>query len=399
MDFDVLIISMLNGGRKLRIVVAPDSFKGSLSATEAAEAISIGVLAAMPGTECVIVPLADGGEGTVEALVKATAGRIVDAEATDPLGVRIRSFFGILGGGKTAVVEMAAASGLTLISDDERNPLRTTSYGTGELIRSALDAGCREIILGIGGSATNDGGVGAIQALGARFLDLNGVEVGFGGAELSRIQDIDISDLDPRLAETTFTVACDVDNPLTGAQGASAVFGPQKGATPEMVAELDAGLHNLAEVILRRLGVDVETAPGSGAAGGLGAACLGFLGATLKSGIQILLDATNFLQKLEGAALVITGEGRIDSQTLHGKTIAGVLNAVRPTHVPVLALGGGVESGGYELLEHGAVAVVSIVNRPMDLQYAQSHAKELLTRATEQALRIYQAGLSARVCD
>jgi glycerate kinase len=372
----------------LKIVIAPDSFKGSLSATAAAEAAGRGVLRARPDAQTVIVPLADGGEGTVEALVRATGGRILPAVATDPLGKRIESFFGVLGDGETAVVEMAAASGLPLVPEGERNPMNTTSYGTGELIRAALNAGCSKLILGLGGSATNDGGVGMVQALGGIFKDSAGRETGHGGRELSRICSIDLSRLDPRLAKTKIIAASDVQNPLTGKTGASYIFGPQKGATPKMAEELDAGLKNLAEAIRRNLGIDVENQPGAGAAGGMGAACMAFLGAELRSGIDILLDATAFKNKLQGAGLVITGEGRIDSQTLDGKTVSGVLRLAQNAGVPVIALCGGVGPGGYDLLESGVCAVLSIANRPMTLAEAQAGAEELLERAAEQAIRL-----------
>ncbi len=376
----------------MKVIIAPDSFKGSLSAVEVAEAMAAGVRAASTDTETVLVPLADGGEGTVEALVKATGGKIVAAQATDPLGNRIESFFGILGDGETAVVEMAAASGLPLVPLELRNPLNTTTYGTGELIRTALDSGCRKLILGIGGSATNDGGIGAAQALGVSFKDSRGVEVGFGGRELARIASIDVSKVDPRLHETQVMVACDVTNPLTGPLGASAVFGPQKGAAPEMVAELDAGLANLAHIIREQLGIEIEQMPGAGAAGGLGAGAVAFIAAGLRSGIEIVLEAVHFDDLLANASLVITGEGRIDSQTLGGKTISGVLKAARDAGVPVVAIGGGVEPEGYELLEHGAIAVLSIVDRPMSLEEAQSNAAGLLSRVTEQAMRLVLIG-------
>lgn len=373
----------------MKILIAPDSFKGSLSASEAAEAIAAGVRRVLPDADLVLIPLADGGEGTVEALVKATGGCILPACATDPQGNKIESFFGILGDGQTAVVEMAAASGLPLVPEDKRNPVLTTTYGTGELIRAALDAGCRKLILGIGGSATNDGGIGAIQALGGSFKDECGREAGFGGGELIRIRSLDLSGLDPRIEQTEIVVACDVDNPLTGPLGASAIFGPQKGATSEMVKALDAGLHNLAEVIRHDLGMDVEQMPGAGAAGGLGVASVAFLGATLRSGIEIVLDATHFADRLRGVSLVITGEGRIDGQTLGGKTIAGVLRASKSAGVPVLALAGGVEPEGYELLNHGAIAVLPIVSKPMSLQEAQTRAGELLANAVEQTIRLF----------
>lgn len=372
----------------MKIVIAPDSFKGSLSATRVAKAIGAGVQSALPDARLVLIPLADGGEGTVEAFVTAVGGRVVPAAAIDPLGGRVEAFIGVLDDG-TAVVEMAAASGLTLVPDDRRNPMLTTSYGTGELIECALDLGCSKLILGIGGSATNDGGVGMIQALGGSFKDETGAEVGFGGAELARIRSIDTSNLDPRLQSISITVACDVDNPLTGPRGASAVFGPQKGATPEMVAALDAGLRNLAEVIRRDVGIDIETTPGAGAAGGMGATALAFLGAQLKPGIEIVLDAAHFDEKLDGAAVVFTGEGRVDPQTLGGKVINGVLRAARRRGVRVVVLAGGIQPEGYDLLAHGATAMLSIVDRPMTLAEAQERAAELLERAADQAMRLF----------
>ena len=387
----------------MKIIIAPDSFKGSLTASEAAQAIAAGVLSALPDAECVLVPLADGGEGTVQALVTATGGQVIRVPATDPLGNRIESFFGVLGGGETAVIEMAAASGLPLVPEHLRNPMVTTTFGTGELIRAAVDMGCpddpgcslrrhsplrhRRLILGIGGSATNDGGIGAIQALGGRFRDETGQQVGFGGGELARIRSIDMSGLDHRLKDIAVVVACDVDNPLTGPRGASAVFGPQKGATPAMVSVLDAGLRNLAEVIRRDLGIEIECIPGAGAAGGLGAAAIAFLHAELRPGIEIVLEATRFVEQIGSASLVITGEGKVDAQTLHGKAVMGVLDAARSRGVPVLVLAGSVEPEGYELLDRGAIAVIPMVTDETGLAEALAHAGELLTRTAEQAMK------------
>ena len=394
----------------MKIVVAPDSFKGSLSATRAAEAIAAGVRRGLPDAELVLIPLADGGEGTVEAFVTAVGGRIVPVRATGPLGEPVEAFIGVLDEpehpelveGRTAVIEMAAASGLPLVPEDRRNPMLTTSYGTGELIKHAVDLGCERVILGIGGSATNDGGVGMIQALGGSFRDEHGAEVGFGGGELARIRSIDASGLDPVFRDMSgasrngypetrrvaMTVACDVDNPLTGPRGASAVFGPQKGATPEMVAALDEGLRNLADVIRRDVGIDVEHVPGAGAAGGMGAAALAFLGAELKPGIEIVLDVAHFDDALEGAGLVLTGEGRVDAQTLHGKVINGVLKAASARRVPVVVLAGSIEPEGYDLLDAGAAALLSIMDRPMSLDEAQRNAPALLERAAEQVARL-----------
>lgn len=372
----------------MKIIIAPDSFKGSLTTIVAADAIADGIRAVVPEAEIISIPIADGGEGTVEALIRASNGKIVKTPATDPLGNKIESFFGILGDGQTAVIEMAAASGLPLVPNDKRNPMLTTTYGTGELIKAALDYGCRKIIMGIGGSGTNDGGIGAIQALQGSFKDANGWELKHGGAELIHLKTIDLSKLDKRIADCKFVVACDVTNPLTGELGAAAVFGPQKGANHEMIKSLDAGLHNMASVIKSELGINVEDVPGAGAAGGLGAACLAFLGAELKSGIDIVLDAVDFNNKLNGADLVITGEGRVDSQTINGKVVSGILRASNTRNVPLLVIGGGVEEDGYELLDYGAIAVLSICNKPMSLDYAQANAKELLTRCAEQAMRM-----------
>ena len=377
----------------MKVIVSPDSFKGSLSATQAAEAIGAGVRRVTPDADIVLVPLADGGEGTVEAFVTAVGGRILPVTATGPMGAPVDAFIGLLDDG-TAVVEMAAASGLTLVPDDRRNPMLTTSYGTGELIMAALDAGCSNLILGIGGSATNDGGIGMIQALGGRFSDASGNEVGLGARELIRIRSIDLSNLDCHLKQTPITVACDVENPLSGPNGASAVFGPQKGATPAMVDQLDAGLRNLAEVIRRDMGIDVENTPGAGAAGGMGAAALAFMGGRLESGIEIVLRVARFDSVLDGAAVVFTGEGRVDSQTLQGKVINGVLKASSARHVRVIVLAGGVEPKGYELMNHGAAAVLGITDRPMSLAQARERAGELLCRAAESAMRLVRVGLS-----
>lgn len=374
----------------MKIIVSPDSFKGSLSASQAAESIGTGVRRAAPDAEIVLIPLADGGEGTVESFVTAVGGRILAVTATGPMGTPVDAFIGLLGDG-TAVVEMAAASGLTLVPDRKRDPMLATSYGTGELITAALDAGCTNLILGIGGSATNDGGIGMVQAHGGRFIDESGDEVGAGGRELIRVRSIDLSNLDPRLKQTSITVACDVENPLTGPNGASAMFGPQKGATPEMIRELDAGLHNLADAIRRDMGVDIENTPGAGAAGGMGAAAVALLGARLQPGIEIMLSATHFHSVLDGASAVFTGEGRVDSQTLQGKVINGVLAASAARRVPVIVLAGSIEPEGYELLNHGAAAVLGITDGPMSLAEAKQHAGELLSRSAESAMRLLVA--------
>ncbi|MHB1456050.1 MAG: glycerate kinase [Armatimonadota bacterium] len=378
----------------MKIVVAPDSFKGSLSARDVADAIAAGVARADKTIDIDLIPLADGGEGTVDTMVHATNGRFIKTSATDPLGEKIDSYFGILGDSCTAVVEMATASGLTLVPDDKRNPMYTTSYGTGELIRAALDSGCKRLILAIGGSATNDGGVGAVQALGARFLKADGSEAGYGGSDLQLITDIDLSNLDARLKIVEVITACDVDNPLTGEYGASAIFGPQKGADPDMIKELDAGLHHLAEIIKRDVGVEIEQMPGAGAAGGMGAASVAFLGTKLLPGIDIVLDAVRFKDRIEGASLVITGEGRVDGQTLRGKAVKGVLAMSESMLIPLLVLAGKVDDDGYELSKSGNVSIFSIAPGPITFDESQCNAAHLLTNTAEQAVKLFLSGFT-----
>lgn len=379
----------------MRIIVAPDSFKGSLTAMEAAAAMRQGVLDALPDAEVVALPMADGGEGTTEALVAGTGGRLVPHVVTGPLGEPVEAAWGLLGDGETAVIEMAAASGLLLVPPDRRDPKVTTTYGTGELIRAALDRGVRRIVVGIGGSATNDGGVGMVQALGGRFLKADGSEVGRGGAALLDLERIDLSGLDPRLAEVELLVACDVDNPLTGPRGAAAVYGPQKGATPEDVVLLDRALTRMADVMARDLGRDVRERPGAGAAGGLGAGFLGFLGARLRPGIEVVIEATGLDQQLAGAGLVISGEGRTDGQTLAGKVPLGVARAAARHGVPVVVISGAVTADADALLEQGIHALLSIAPGPVTLDEAMARAGEWLRRATAQAMRLVRIGMKA----
>ncbi|MBV1790224.1 glycerate kinase [Marinobacterium sp. D7] len=325
----------------MKVVIAPDSFKESLSAERVARALADGWRSVMPEAELVELPLADGGEGTTQALVAATGGEMVRCRATGPLGAPVEAVWGRIDATR-AVIECAAASGLDLVPRDARDPWRATTRGTGELILAALDSGARHIIVGLGGSATNDGGAGMLQALGVSLLDARGAAIGPGAAGLAQLAHIDISTMDPRLAEARFEVACDVDNPLTGAEGASAIFGPQKGADEVLVARMDAALSNYAELIQRCLGLSVASIPGAGAAGGLGAAFLAFLDAELKPGIEIILDAVEFDWHLQGADLLITGEGRIDGQTARGKTPVGVARRAMRCRVPCVALGGSV---------------------------------------------------------
>lgn len=345
----------------MKIIIAPDSFKESVSASRCAQAIKAGFVSIFPQAECVCLPIADGGEGTVEAMVEATDGKMVMLPVMGPMGDFVGAFYGLSGDGQTAFIEMAAASGLMRVPAGERNPLRATSYGTGELIRHALDAGVRHIILGIGGSATVDGGMGMAQALGARFLDERGESVGLGGGALQRLVKIDLSDLDPRLHDCRIEVACDVDNPLLGERGAAAVFGPQKGACIEMVAVLERGLQNYARVMLAATGQDVAPMVGGGAAGGMGAAARVFLNATLKSGIDIVLEAVHLEEALRDADLVITGEGRMDSQTVGGKAPIGVARIAKKYDIPVIGIAGVLGDGVEAVHQHGIDAVFSIL--------------------------------------
>ncbi len=373
---------------EMKIVIAPQSFKGSLSAQEVAQAIARGIKRVLADAETVILPIADGGEGTVDALVYSAHGQVMTTEVTGPLGEKVTAEWGILGDQASAVVEMAAASGITLVPLEKLNPLVATTYGTGELIRAALDAGCRRIIIGIGGSATNDGGAGMAQALGARLLDKKSEELPWGGAALARLSRIDISGLDKRLTDCQVITACDVTNPLCGERGASRVYGPQKGATEEMCQQLDEALTNYAEVIKRDLGIDVINMPGAGAAGGLGAGLVAFLGAKLISGIEVVSAAVGLTDYLKEASLVFTGEGRIDAQTLFGKTVAGVAAKAKEFRIPVVAIVGELTGDYQEIYQHGIDAVLSIAPGPISLKESMADADRLIADAAERALRL-----------
>lgn len=368
----------------MRFVIAPDSFKGSASAREVAQAIAEGLKVALPDAVCDMVPMADGGEGTVDALVAATGGQIVSVRVTGPLGEPVDAFFGILGDGETAVIEMAAAAGLHLVPPEKRNPMVTTTYGVGELIRTALDAGCRRLIIGIGGSATNDGGAGMAQALGARLLDDQGNDIGFGGGALGRLDRIDLSDFDRRVWDTEILVACDVTNPLTGPNGASAVYGPQKGATPEMVRQLDANLRHYAVILRRDLDVEVETVAGAGAAGGLGAGLIAFCRAQLRRGVELVINAVHLPERVQKADLVITGEGRLDFQTGFGKVPQGVAQVAKHHSKPVIALAGQLGEGAEQCRQWGIDACFAILNKPMSEQEAMANVLSLLRRTAEE---------------
>lgn len=372
----------------MKIVIAPQDFKGSISAQKVAEAIASGIRRVLPDAETVMVPLSDGGDGIVDALVYSTGGKIMTTKVTGPFGKKVMAKWGILGNKVTSVVEMSKASGITLVPKGKLNPLTATTYGTGELIRSALDVGCRKLITGIGGSATNDGGTGMAQALGVKFLDSEGQELPWGGAALINLSRVDISRLDSRLAKCQVMVACDVANPLCGEEGASMVYGPQKGATDEMCQRLDAALSHYAEVLKRDLDVEVKDMPGAGAAGGLGAGLVAFLSAELRSGIEIVSEAVGLDNYLKGASLVFTGEGRIDTQTLFGKTVSGVAERAKRLKVPVVAIVGEIAGDSREFYAHGIDAVMSITPGPVSLRKAMSNAEKLTADAAERALRL-----------
>jgi glycerate kinase len=366
----------------MKIVVAPDSFKESMSAKEVCDNIEKGLLSVSKDWEIVKVPMADGGEGTLEALIDATNGKIFNEKTLNPLGEEITSRFGILGEKNIAIIEMASTSGLELISPEKRNPYITTTYGTGQLMLKSLEQNVEEIILGIGGSATNDGGAGMLQALGAKLLDKNGNEIGFGGYELSKLDKIDFSNLDKRLKNIKILVACDVTNPLTGKNGSSYIFGKQKGATPEMIEVLDENLLHYSKIIKRDLDFDVNDIPGAGAAGGLGAGLL-TLGAILKKGIEIVIEANELDKKVQGADLVITGEGSIDGQTRFGKTPYGVVSVAKKYNIPTVTLAGNVGKDIDILYDYGFDAIFSIMQGVDTLENALKNGKENIEKTAK----------------
>lgn len=375
-----------------RIIVAPDSFKESLRASEAAEAIAAGFQRVYPGLDIVKMPVSDGGEGLVQTLVDGTGGRLMESRVTGPLGRPVQACWGLLDDGKTCVIEMAAASGLPLVPVGERNPTVTTTYGTGELIGYALATNCRRIIVGIGGSATNDGGAGMAQALGAQLLDNQGRPIGYGAEGLSGLSRIDITGLDPRLADVEIVVAADVTNPLCGPTGASFVYAPQKGAPPEKLPVLDDILRRFGEIVKRDLQVDVLDFPGGGAAGGLGAGLRAFLGAQARAGIDVVLDVLGMALCLEkGVDLVVTGEGEINRQTVFGKAAAGVAALAKKHSVPVVALVGSVGEGAAAVHDCGIDAFFSLTPGPMTLDQCMTGAQPLLSDIAEQCARMILA--------
>jgi len=377
-----------------KIVIAPDSFKESLTAARAAEAIERGFARVFPRARYECVPIADGGEGTVDALVAARDGTYVKKRVAGPLGARRQARYGLIDDGELAIVEMAAASGLELVPRAERDPLRASTYGTGELVRDALDRGVKRIIVGVGGSATNDGGVGLAQALGVTFLDARGRTLpnALGGTDLNRIARIDLSGLHEGVRRGRIRVACDVDNPLTGPKGASAVYGPQKGATPADVKRLDANLKHLADVVKRELGIDVARTPGAGAAGGLAYGLMAFTRARAVKGVDTILDLAGLKVAIAGADLVVTGEGRIDFQTAFGKAPAGVARWARRARVPVVAIGGAVSGDARGLFESGFHGLEASVTEICEVDTALKHAGRNLELAAERAARFIALG-------
>lgn len=378
----------------LRIVIAPQAFKQSISARSAAIAIQNGVLQAVPDAETVLVPVADGGDGTLAALIDTTGGRYFSEQVIGPLGEMVSAQWGVMGDGQTAVIEMALASGLALIPDHRRDPRTATTYGTGQLMRAALDAGYTRIIVGLGGSATNDGGTGMASALGVRFLDAAGNPLPPGGSALANLRSIDIAGLHSGITDSTIIGATDVTNPLCGDTGASAIFGPQKGATPEMVQELDGSLANLARVIQTELGLSVTDTPGAGAAGGLGAGLIAFANCELRSGIDMVCDALDFDSSAANTDLVITGEGRADHSTAFDKAPVGIARRSKALGVPTLLLAGSLGQGYDALYQHGIDAIIPIAEEPTTLESSLQNGAELLERAAERAVRLYALGRS-----
>jgi glycerate kinase len=376
----------------MKIVIAPQGFKGSLTGLEVARSIEKGVLAVAPDAITDLVSVADGGDGTLQSLVDSTGGEVISSTVTDPIGRQIEAEWGSLGDGETAVIEMARSSGLALLALDELDPLTATTYGTGQLAKVALDRGHSRFIIGIGGSATNDGGAGMMEALGARILGPAGEPLARGGAALSDIAKIDVSGFDQRFCDAHIEVACDVNNPLCGPDGASAVFGPQKGATPAMVEQLDAALARYAEVIERDLASDIRTYPGAGAAGGLGAGLMAFANAELKAGVDIVLDAVDLDSHLVGADLVITGEGQIDHSTIFNKSPVGVAARAAKHGIPVIAIAGGLGNGYQEVHDKGIAAMFTLVSGPMSLDDAIADSESLLAGAAEEIVRTLMVG-------
>lgn len=374
--------------KDLVIVLAPDSFKESMTAKEVCEAMERGIRKANSQIRCIHVPMADGGEGTMQSLVDATGGRVYSKEVVGPLGNNVVAEYGILGNGEIGVIEMASASGIHLVDSEKRNPLITTTFGTGQLIKACLDKGVKKLLIGIGGSATNDGGAGFIQALGGRLLDENGDDLSYGGGALAKLHTIDLSNLDERLKYVSVEVACDVNNPLCGKEGASYVFGPQKGATREMIEILDQNLSHYAEVIKEQLGKDVISKAGAGAAGGLGAGLMAFLDVKLKSGIEMVIEYANLEEKVRDADMVWTGEGSIDFQTQYGKTPLGVAMIAKKYNKPVIALAGRVGNDIDVLYDKGIDAIFGIMRGVTSIEESLVKGPENVEKTSENIIRL-----------
>ncbi|WP_392455173.1 glycerate kinase [Chryseomicrobium aureum] len=372
----------------MNIIIAPDSFKGSASAINITKKISEGVTRVYPYACIKEIPLADGGEGTLENMVYSTRGKTISVEVHDPLMRKIRADYGILGDQETVIIEMAQASGLTLLSEEEKNPLLTSTFGTGELIRHALDKGYKKFVIGLGGSATNDGGMGLLKALGVKFYNSKGIELGDGGESLINLSHYDSSGLDNRLLDCSFTIACDVTNKLCGPNGASEVFGPQKGASLADIQILDLALNRYAEVVEKQQGINVKELTGGGAAGGLGAALMAFLNASVKSGIKVVMEYLNFEDVVKNSDLIITGEGKLDAQTLGGKVIKGVSDIGKKYNIPVIALCGEVELKPSKFDELGLLSAFPILPGPCSLNDAILNTLKWIPYKTEAVLRV-----------
>lgn len=379
----------------MKFLFASDSFKGTLTSGQIIRLLTGSAQRVFPGCETFGVPVADGGEGTVDAVIAVTKGRMKEALVHGPLMEEVKASYGVFHG-DSAIIEMAAASGLPMVAVENRNPLYTTTYGTGELLKDAFDSGYRKISIAIGGSATNDGGMGAMRALGIRFLDAEGNELAGTGEDLEKVEDIDVSGLHPAVKEAEITVMCDVTNPMTGMDGATYTFGKQKGGTPEILDRLEAGMVNYAGVIQKKLGKDVDHMEGAGAAGGLGAALCVFLHANLRSGIETVLDLMDFDSLLDGVDLVVTGEGRIDWQSAFGKVPSGIGMRCKKAGVPAVAIVGGMGDGAERIYDFGIESILPTINGAMDIGEALERAEELYANAADRMFRMIKTGIAMR---
>lgn len=372
----------------MKILIAPDSFKESLTASEVCRAVAKGIKKIFPRAKIISVPVADGGEGTLDAIVQSRGGKIKRCQTHGPLGRKITARYGLVDGGQTAIIEMAQASGLELVPPQKRNPMKTSSFGTGEMIRQALNEGCGTILLTLGGVATNDAGVGMAKALGYKFIDEKGREIPSGAGGLKQLYKIETNGADPRLKKVRFIAACDVKNPLCGKQGSAAVYGPQKGATPAMILQIDSTLKHFAKVVKRDLSKEILNLPGAGAAGGAGAGAAAILDAELKPGVEMVIEATRLEEKMRGVDLVITGEGRIDEQTVYGKTLSGVARIAKKQKVPVIAFCGQIGKGAEKVRKIGIDSIFSIAQGSISVEESIKNAAKLLERATMKIMRM-----------